>query len=193
MNKPSKQVTALNLPEMDPMPDNIRKYFKLCEDKLGLVPNVLKAYAFNETKLNAFTGMYNDLMLGESNITPLEREMIAVVVSSINRCYYCLVAHGNSVRKLSKNPELGEQMAINYRLADLKPNQRAMMDFAVKMTEESYNIEEIDRQTLRDNGYSDQDIWDIASIASFFNMSNRMASAIDMRPNVEYHSLDRWV
>ncbi|MBC8408613.1 peroxidase-related enzyme [Paracoccaceae bacterium] len=191
MNKPSKQVTALNLPEMDPMPDNIRKYFKLCEDKLGLVPNVLKAYAFNETKLNAFTGMYNDLMLGESNITPLEREMIAVVVSSINRCYYCLVAHGNSVRKLSKNPELGEQMAINYRLADLKPNQRAMMDFAVKMTEESYKIEEIDRQTLRDNGYSDQDIWDIASIASFFNMSNRMASAIDMRPNVEYHSLDR--
>ena len=191
MNKPSKQVTALNLPEMDPMPDNIRKYFKLCEDKLGLVPNVLKAYAFNETKLNAFTGMYNDLMLGESNITPLEREMIAVVVSSINRCYYCLVAHGNSVRKLSKNPELGEQMAMNYRLADLKPNQRAMMDFAVKMTEESYKIEEIDRQNLRDNGYSDQDIWDIASIASFFNMSNRMASAIDMRPNVEYHSLDR--
>tara|TARA_B100000767_G_scaffold65183_1_gene61499 strand:+ start:310 stop:885 length:576 start_codon:yes stop_codon:yes gene_type:complete len=191
MNKPSKPVTALNLPEMDPMPDNIRKYFKLCEDKLGLVPNVLKAYAFNETKLNAFTGMYNDLMLGESNITPLEREMIAVVVSSINRCYYCLVAHGNSVRKLSKNPELGEQMAINYRLADLKPNQRAMMDFAVKMTEESYKIEEIDRQALRDNGYSDQDIWDIASIASFFNMSNRMASAIDMRPNVEYHSLDR--
>ena len=191
MNKPSKPVTALNLPEMDPMPNNIRKYFKLCEDKLGLVPNVLKAYAFNETKLNAFTGMYNDLMLGESNITPLEREMIAVVVSSINRCYYCLVAHGNSVRKLSKNPELGEQMAINYRLADLKPNQRAMMDFAVKMTVESFKIEEIDRQTLRDNGYSDQDIWDIASIASFFNMSNRMASAIDMRPNVEYHSLDR--
>ena len=191
MNKPSKPVTALSLPEMDPMPDNIRKYFKLCEDKLGLVPNVLKAYAFYETKLNAFTGMYNDLMLGESNITPLEREMIAVVVSSINRCYYCLVAHGNSVRKLSKNPELGEQIAINYRLADLKPNQRAMMDFAVKMTEESYKIEENDRQTLRNNGYSDQDIWDIASIASFFNMSNRMASAIDMRPNVEYHSLDR--
>lgn len=191
MNKPSKPVTALNLPEIDPMPNNVRKYFKLCEEKLGLVPNVLKAYAFNETKLNAFTGMYNDLMLGESNITPLEREMIAVVVSSINRCYYCLVAHGNSVRKLSKNPELGEQMAINYRLADLKPNQRAMMDFAVKMTEESYKIEEIDRQTLRNNGYSDQDIWDIASIASFFNMSNRMASAIDMRPNVEYHSLDR--
>jgi uncharacterized peroxidase-related enzyme len=191
MSKNSEKITALNLPELDPMPDHIKKYFQLCEDKLGLVPNVLKAYAFSEHKLNAFTNMYNDLMLGESNITLLEREMIAVVVSSINRCYYCLVAHGNSVRKLSKNPELGELMAINYRLADLKVNQRAMLDFVVKMTEESYTIEEIDRQVLRDNGYSNQDIWDIASIASFFNMSNRMASAIDMRPNVEYHSLDR--
>ena len=191
MNESAKKITALDLPEMNPLPEHIAKYFKLCEDKLGMVPNVLKAYAFNETKLNAFTNMYNDLMLGESSISQLEREMIAVVVSSINRCYYCLVAHGNSVRKLSNNPELGEQMAINYRLADLKPNQRAMMDFVVKMTEESYKIEEQDRQVLRDNGYSDQDIWDIAAIASFFNMSNRMASAIDMRPNIEYHSLDR--
>ena len=191
MNESAKKIIALDLPEMNPLPENIAKYFKLCEDKLGMVPNVLKAYAFNETKLNAFTNMYNDLMLGESSISQLEREMIAVVVSSINRCYYCLVAHGNSVRKLSNNPELGEQMAINYRLADLKPNQRAMMDFVVKMTEESYKIEEQDRQVLRDNGYSDHDIWDIASIASFFNMSNRMASAIDMRPNIEYHSLDR--
>ena len=107
MSEPEEKITALNLPEMDPMPDHVKKYFKLCKDKLGLIPNVLKAYSFNETKLNAFTNMYNDLMLGESNISPLEREMIAVVVSSINRCYYCLVAHGNSVRKLSKNPALG--------------------------------------------------------------------------------------
>ena len=191
MSEPEEKITALNLPEMDPMPDHVKKYFKLCKDKLGLIPNVLKAYSFNETKLNAFTNMYNDLMLGESNISPLEREMIAVVVSSINRCYYCLVAHGNSVRKLSKDPALGEAMVINYRIADLKPNQRAMMDFVAKMTEESYKIEEVDRQILRENGYSDQDIWDIASVASFFNMSNRMASAIDMRPNTEYHSLDR--
>ena len=191
MSEAPEKVTALNLPAMDPMPENVKKYFKLCKEKLGLIPNVLKAYAFNEKKLNAFTNMYNDLMLGESNISPLEREMIAVVVSSINRCYYCLVAHGNSVRKLSKNPELGEAMIINYRIANLMPNQRAMMDFVAKMTEESYKIEEVDRQILRENGYSDQDIWDIASIASFFNMSNRMASAIDMRPNIEYHSLDR--
>ena len=191
MSEPEEKITALNLPEMDPMPDHVKKYFKLCQDKLGLISNVLKAYSFNETKLNAFTNMYNDLMLGESNISPLEREMIAVVVSSINRCYYCLVAHGNSVRKLSKDPALGEAMVINYRIAELKPNQKAMMDFVAKMTEESYKIEEVDRQILRENGYSDQDIWDIASIASFFNMSNRMASAIDMRPNAEYHSLDR--
>ena len=191
MSEPEEKITALNLPAMDPMPDHVKKYFKLCKDKLGLIPNVLKAYSFNETKINAFTNMYNDLMLGESNISQLEREMIAVVVSSINRCYYCLVAHGNSVRKLSKDPALGEAMVINYRIADLKPNQRAMMDFVAKMTEESYKIEEVDRQILRENGYSDQDIWDIASVASFFNMSNRMASAIDMRPNTEYHSLDR--
>ena len=158
MSEPEEKITALNLPEMDPMPEHVKKYFKLCKDKLGLIPNVLKAYSFNETKLNAFTNMYNDLMLGESNISPLEREMIAVVVSSINRCYYCLVAHGNSVRKLSKNPALGEAMVINYRIADLKPNQRAMMDFVAKMTEESYKIEEVDRQILRENGYSDQDI-----------------------------------
>ena len=191
MSEPEEKIIALNLPAMDPMPDHVKKYFKLCKDKLGLIPNVLKAYSFNETKLNAFTNMYNDLMLGESNISPLEREMIAVVVSSINRCYYCLVAHGNSVRKLSKDPALGEAMVINYRIAELKPNQRAMMDFVAKMTEESYKIEEVDRQILREHGYSDQDIWDIASVASFFNMSNRMASAIDMRPNTEYHSLDR--
>ena len=117
MSEPEEKITALNLPEMDPMPEHVKKYFKLCKDKLGLIPNVLKAYSFNETKLNAFTNMYNDLMLGESNISPLEREMIAVVVSSINRCYYCLVAHGNSVRKLSKDPALGEAMVINYRLS----------------------------------------------------------------------------
>ncbi len=191
MNELKERVTALDLPALDPMPDGVKKYFKLCKDKLGLIPNVLKAYSFNEKKLNTFTNMYNDLMIGESNISRLEREMIAVVVSSINRCYYCLVAHGNSVRKLSKNAELGEKMVINYRVADLKPNQRAMLDFVVKMTEESYKIQEVDRQILRENGYSDQDIWDIASIASFFNMSNRMASAIDMRPNAEYHSSDR--
>lgn len=183
--------TALNLPAVDPLPEATQKYFDVCTEKLGMVPNVLQAYAFDVDKLNGFTAMYNDLMLGPSNLSKLEREMIAVAVSSVNKCYYCLVAHGAAVRALSGNPELGEQMAMNYRVADLDPRQRAMLDFAVKMTEASYRIEGADRDALREVGFNDRDIWDIAAVASFFNMSNRMASAIDMRPNSEYHSQHR--
>ncbi|MEL6680752.1 MAG: peroxidase-related enzyme [Pseudomonadota bacterium] len=188
---PSDHPTALDLQQVDPLPDATAKFFRICEEKLGLVPNVLRAYAHNIDKLNAFTGMYNDLMLGESGLTKLEREMIAVVVSSLNRCFYCLVAHGAAVRELSGRPELGEALVMNYRVADITPRQRAMLDFAAAMTEASYRIEERDRQTLRDAGWSDKDIWDIAAVASFFNMSNRMSSAIDMRPNAEYHNRAR--
>ena len=183
--------TALNLPMVDPLPEATQKYFDICVEKLGMVPNVLKANAFDIAKLNAFTGMYNDLMLADSGLSKLEREMIAVVVSSINKCFYCLVAHGAAVRQLSGDPKLGEMLVMNYRVADLDPRQRAMLDFAVLMTEASYKIEEADRQALRDVGFSDRDIWDIASVASFFNMTNRMASAVDMQPNDGYHGLNR--
>ena len=183
--------TALNLRQQDPLPERTEKFFRICEEKLGLVPNVLRAYAHDVTKLDAFTGMYNDLMLGESGLSKLEREMIAVVVSSVNRCFYCLVAHGAAVRELSGQPELGEALVMNYRVADVTPKQRAALDFAVAMTEASYRIEERDRQALRDAGWTDRDIWDIAAVASFFNMSNRMSSAIDMRPNPEYHAAAR--
>ena len=178
--KPDPNATALDLPPMDPLPERTQKYFDICAEKLGLIPNVLAAYAFDEAKLNAFTGIYNDLMLGDSNLTKLEREMIAVAVSSVNRCFYCLVAHGQAVRELSGDPAL-----------PLDARQRAMLDFAVQMTEASYRIEEPDRQRLRDHGFSDRDIWDIAAVASFFNMTNRMASAVDMRPNAEYHGQNR--
>lgn len=183
--------TALNLPPVDPLPDATQKYFDICQDKLGMVPNVLKAYAFDIDKLNAFTALYNDLMLAHSGLSKLEREMIAVAVSSVNKCFYCLTAHGAAVRELSGNPELGEQMVMNYRVADLDPRQKAMLDFAVKLTERSHEIEEPDRQALRDVGLSDRDIWDIANVAGFFNMTNRVASATDMRPNSEYYSLNR--
>ncbi len=183
--------TALNLPQVEPLPESTAKFFDICQEKLGLVPNVLRAYAHNIDKLNAFSGMYNDLMLGESGLSKLEREMIAVAVSSVNHCFYCLTAHGAAVRELSGNPELGEALVMNYRVADLSPRQRAMLDFAVKMTEASARIEEPDRQLLRDAGFSDQDIWDIAAVASFFNMTNRMSSAIDMRPNPAYHAQSR--
>ena len=124
-------------------------------------------------------------------MTPSPHVIIAVAVSSVNKCYYCLVAHSAGVRKLSGNPALGEQMVMNYRAADLDTRQMAMCDFAVKLTETPEKVVEADRQTLRDAGFSDRDIWDISAVASFFNMSNRMAIATDMQPNDEYHAMGR--
>ncbi|UWR22736.1 peroxidase-related enzyme [Sulfitobacter sp. S190] len=187
----TEQPTALDLPMVDPLPAPTRKYFDVCTDKLGMVPNVLQAYAFDIDKLNTFTAMYNDLMLGDSNLTKLEREMIAVVVSAVNRCFYCLTAHGAAVRDLSGDPVLGETLVMNYRVARLEPRVRAMLDFAVKLTEACETIEEKDREDLRAHGFSDRDIWDIASVAGFFNMTNRVASASDMRPNDDYHAQAR--
>src|SRR5262249_13923252 len=152
-------------------------YFAKCEEKLGFVPNVLKAYAFAMPKLSAFAAMYNDLMLAPSGLSKLEREMIAVAVSAHNRCYYCLVAHGAAVRQLSGDPPLGELMVMNYRAARPSGRQRAMLDFAVKLTAEPWLMEEEDRARLRRTGFSDRDIWDIAAVAGFFNMTNRVASA----------------
>jgi uncharacterized peroxidase-related enzyme len=187
----SEKITALDLTPAEELSDSTKAYFNKCRDKLGLVPNVLLSYAFDEKKLRAFTDMYNDLMLGESGLSKLEREMIGVAVSSVNHCYYCLTAHGAAVRLLSGDPALGEMMVMNYRAANLPPKQKAMLDFAVKLTQTPAKIEEPDRAALRKVGFSDRDIWDIASAAAFFNMSNRMASAVDMRPNAEYHAMAR--
>jgi uncharacterized peroxidase-related enzyme len=170
-----------------PLSSEMAVYFAKCQEKLGFVPNVLKAYAFDMAKLSAFVAMYNDLMLAPSGLSKLEREMIAVAVSAQNRCYYCLVAHGAAVRQLSGDPPLGELMVMNYRAARLSKRERAMLDFAVKMTTEPWLIEEEDRAGLRRVGFSDRDIWDIAAVAGFFNMTNRLASATDMRPNSAYH------
>ncbi|MDB4052360.1 peroxidase-related enzyme [Octadecabacter sp.] len=182
---------ALDLPPVDPLPDHIAKYFNLCDDKLGYVPNVLRAYAFDETKFDAFSAMYNDLMLGDSGLSKLEREMIAVVVSSINKCFYCLTAHGQAVRALSGDPKLGEMLVMNWRVADLDTRQTAMLTFAEKTTKASAEVTEDDRTALRTIGFTDRDIWDIASVTGFFNMTNRMASATDMRPNDDYHAQNR--
>jgi uncharacterized peroxidase-related enzyme len=185
-----ERVMALELPPAKLSPA-MEAYFKKCEEKLGFVPNVLLAYAFDNAKLEAFAAFYNDLMLAPSGLSKLEREMIAVVVSSQNRCYYCLTAHGAAVRSYSGDPALGELMVMNYRAAKLTRKQRAMLDFAVKMTSESWAIEEEDREALRRAGFTDRDIWDIAAVAGFFNMSNRVASATDMRPNAVYHGQGR--
>jgi uncharacterized peroxidase-related enzyme len=183
-------VTALSLSEAGLEPD-LKAYFEVCEQKLGFVPNVLKAYAFDNKKLKAFIDMVDDLMLGESGLSRLEREMIAVAVSAVNHCHYCLTAHGAAVRYRSNDPMLGDMIEHNYRAADLTPKQKAMLDFAVKLTEEPDKIENADRDMLRQLGFTDRDIWDIAAVAAFFNMSNRLASATDMRPNPEYYAMAR--
>jgi uncharacterized peroxidase-related enzyme len=183
-------VIALKLP-MAKLSPAMAAYFKKCQEKLGFIPNVLAAYAFDMVKLETFVAMYNDLMLGESGLSKLEREMIAVAVSSHNRCYYCLTAHGAAVRQYSGNPLLGEQIVMNYRAARISKRQRAMLDFAVKLTASPGNVEEGDRERLRRAGFGDRDIWDISAIAGFFNMSNRVASATDMRPNTVYHGQAR--
>ena len=184
------KIIALDLPRGE-LSDAMKAYFAKCDEKLGFVPNVLQAYAFDNAKLEAFVAMYNDLMLAPSGLTKLEREMIAVAVSAHNRCYYCLVAHGAAVRALSGDPALGELMVMNYRAANLSKRQRAMLDFAVKLTAEPFAVEEKDREALRRSGFSERDIWDIGAVAGFYNMSNRIASATDMRPNTAYHTQAR--
>jgi uncharacterized peroxidase-related enzyme len=183
-------ITALSL-QRGKLSPAMEAYFAKCAEKLGFVPNVLSAYAFDNAKLEAFVNMYNDLMLAPSGLSKLEREMIAVAVSSVNRCYYCLVAHGAAVRALSGDAALGELMVMNYRAARLPKKQRAMLDFATKLTAEPWAVEEPDREALRKSGFTDRDIWDIAAVAGFYNMSNRVASATDMRPNSVYHEQAR--
>jgi uncharacterized peroxidase-related enzyme len=182
--------TALDLVPA-PLTPQMQVYFDKCIEKIGFVPNVLLAYAHDPAKLEVFAAFYNDLMLAPSGLSKLEREMIAVVVSAENCCFYCLTAHGAAVRQMSARPELGEMLVMNYRAASLSARERAMLDFAVLLTNVPYAVEEADRQALRDVGFSEKDIWDIAAVASFFNMSNRMASATDMRPNPEYHTMAR--
>ena len=187
------EVHALDLPvpERADLPPDLQAYFAKCDEKLGMVPNVLAAYSFSAEKLRTFSAFYNELMLAASGLTKLEREMIAVAVSAVNHCHYCLAAHGAALRQLSGDPVLGDTIAANWRAADLPPRQAAMLEFATLITERPDTIVEADRQALRDAGWSDADIWDIAATAAFFNMSNRMASAIDMRPNREYHGQAR--
>ena len=190
MPQPDKIMDLTTPPESD-LPSDLDPYWTKCREKLGFVPNVLRAYALRPQKLRNFMTTYNELMLGESGLSKLEREMIAVVVSSLNRCYYCLVAHGAAVRQMSGDPQLGEMMAFNYRVAPLPERQRAMLDYAALLTEAPERASEEDRQTLRDLGFTDADIFDICEVAGFFNMTNRVAHGVDMMPNAEYHKQAR--
>jgi len=186
-----EKVTALALGGRTALEPEVRAYFDKCVEKLGFVPNVLEAHAFDNGKLKAFIAMADELMLSDSGLSKLEREMIAVAVSAVNHCHYCLTAHGAALRQRANDPVLGELIAQNYRAADLPHRQRAMLDFAVKLTEAPDKVAEADREALRAAGFADRDIWDIAAVAAFYNMSNRLAAATDMRPNREYHFVMR--
>lgn len=183
------RITALKLPKGKLSPE-MQAYFDKCDEKLGFVPNVLKAFAFEDGKLRAFIDYRQHLVQNAESLSKLEIEMIATAVSAQNRCFYCVTVHGNSVRQLG-TPVLGEMMVMNYRAARLDKRQRAMLDFAVKLTVTPWEVEEEDREKLRRVGFTDRDIWDIASIAAFYNMTNRLASATDMRPNSIYHGQAR--
>ena len=171
--------------------DQVKNYLEIVQEKLGFIPNVLAAFAKFPKQFEGFTKLYNALMLGESGLTKLEREMIAVTVSSENHCFYCLVAHGSAVRELSNDPQLGERIAANFKSAELPKKQEELLNFTKKLTKDPSEISENDRKKLRDVGYTDRDIWDISAIVGLFNMTNRLASATDMEPNNNYHNLAR--
>jgi uncharacterized peroxidase-related enzyme len=187
----SNPVMSLRLPPESSLSAPIKAVFDKCIEKLGFVPNVLRAYTLRPKKFEPFRAYNNELMLGESRLSKLEREMIAVVVSCANHCHYCLIAHGAAVRVLSGDPPLGDQLVTNYRAAALDARTRAMLDFAWALTVSPSTIGEDDRADLRRAGFSDEDIFDIAEVAGFYNMTNRLAAAVEMRPNPEYFSAGR--
>ncbi len=198
MAKPGKKrkvaadtVHALHLPDQRRLPAEIRAVFQKCREKIGFIPNVLRAYTLRPRKFELFRQYNNELMLGDSGLSKLEREMIAVVVSCVNHCHYCLIAHGAAVRELSGDPALGDQLVANYRSAALTKRQRAMLDFVWKLSEAPHAMSGTDRTALTCAGFSDEDIFDIAEVAGFYNMTNRLAAAIEMRPNPDYYGLAR--
>ena len=178
-------------PKLELLDAEMKNYIQVCKDKLGMVPNVILANASDNERLKTFVNFYNRLMLKKGYLTKLEREMIAVVVSSCNKCFYCLIAHGAAVRQLSKNPILGDELMINYRAADLSKREKLMLDFSAKLTEAPSNVTKLDRDLLRKEKFSEEEMLEIIEVASFFNMTNRIAIGTDMRPNAEYHNLAR--
>src|SRR5690349_19486137 len=185
------QISRLAVPEEAALPDDIQTLFDQLRAKPGFVPNVYRAYSLRPQQLRGFIALYDSIMMDDSGLTKAEREMIAVAVSAQNHCFYCLTAHGAVLRVRSGDPLLADTIAANYRAADLTPRQRAMLDFAVKMTNASDTCDAADIDTLRGHGFSDEDIMDIVQTAAFFNYSNRVASALELRPNAEYHNMAR--
>jgi len=178
-------------PPIDQLPADIRGRLLAVQEKSGFVPNVFLTLAYRPEEFRAFFAYHDALMDKDGGLSKAEREMIVVATSSANQCQYCVIAHGAILRIRAKNPQLADQIAINYRKADITSRQRAMLDFALKVSAESHRISESDFAEIARHGFSDDDIWDIAAIAAFFALSNRMANVTAMRPNAEFYLMGR--
>ena len=178
-------------PALDKLPDDIRDRILAVQEKSGFVPNVFLTLAYRPDEFRAFFAYHDALMDKDGGLTKAEREMIVVATSSANQCHYCVVAHGAILRIRAKNPQIADQIAVNYRKADITPRQRAMLDFAMKVSTEAEKISEHDFSNIARHGFSDDDIWDIAAISAFFALSNRIANVTGMRPNDEFYMMGR--
>ena len=187
----SGEVMAFRLPDEAGLDQGTRDYFARCRNKIGFVPNVFRAYTVRPERFRKYQAYRNDLMRAQSGLSEAEREMIAVVVSSANRCHYCLVAHGSVLRELTGDPGLADTLALNYRAAELSQRHRAMLDFAWKLTVAANEIGDADRQRLAEAGFAEPDMFDIVEVAAFYNMSNRFAIGLGIRPNEQYYGMGR--
>jgi uncharacterized peroxidase-related enzyme len=184
-------ISRFPVPEINGLPDDIRARILEVQEKSGFVPNVFLAFAHRPDEFRAFFAYHDALMLKPSGLTKGDKEMIVVATSGANDCLYCVVAHGALLRIYEKNPLVADQVAVNYRKADITPRQKAMLDFAMKVCLDSRSVSEADYAALREHGFSDEDGWDIAAITALFGLSNRMANATSMRPNDEFYLLGR--
>ena len=184
-------ISRYPVPKLEDLPDDIRERIVAVQEKSGFVPNVFLALAHRPDEFRAFFAYHDALMEKDGGLSKAEREMIVVATSGLNQCTYCVVAHGAILRIRAKNPLIADQVATNYRKADITPRQRAMLDFAVKVSGRAYEIAVADLDILREHGFDDEDIWDIGAIAAFFALSNRMANFAEIRPNDEFHLLGR--
>jgi uncharacterized peroxidase-related enzyme len=187
----SAPISRYPVPDLGALPEDIRARILAVQEKAGFVPNVFLAFASRPDEFRAFFAFHDALMEKDGGLSKAEREMIVVATSAVNGCQYCVVAHGAILRIRARNPLIADQVAINYRKADVTPRQRAMLDFAFKVCTDSAAVEEADFAALRAHGYTDEDAWDIAAITAFFGMSNRMANATAMRPNDEFYAMGR--
>jgi len=187
----NSEVSRFGEPSENELPADIREVYEKNREKLGFVPNVFRAYARRPEHFRAFMAYHDVLMKGPGNLSRVEREAIVVAVSSENRCQYCLVAHGAALRVLSKDPILAEQIANNWRTAELSPRMRALLELASRVNEPGFAAADAEIDAMHAAGFGDDDIWDIAAIAAFFGFSNRMAGLMDMRPNDEFYSMGR--